>query len=141
MEEEVKEVPKTEDVCKKDGFYMKYNHFHGCAGHHVARIFLKIVIIFAIFSIGVSVGSHMSRNREFRSYDRFNNERGGWIMQNDRFRGQASPDQYNYGYGQMMGGQIQVQAPIQSIPATTIQVVPAATATTPAPAKVVTPVK
>ena len=43
-------------------------HCHCHHGFHVGRLILKIILIVLIFSIGVSVGSHLQRERSFRGH-------------------------------------------------------------------------
>ena len=137
-EEKTGEVIKAEECCghKKFG-----KHFHGCCGHKAARAILLAFAIFAIFSLGVCVGTHRSFNREMRGGRNFNFEQqgGGRMMRGNNFEGQENNNGGCRFEGQNNQDRFQGQVEIQSVPSATIQVVsPVQTQTQ---VKTVTPVK
>ena len=136
MEEEIKEVAK-EECCTKKGMFMK--HHHHCCGHKLVKAIILVVVIFAIFSVGVAVGSHLGRGRSFEKGNF--NQRGGQMMRgynNNMMPGQNGGRRFHNQINQgQFQGQIEVQAQpsVQTIPAATIQVV------APNQVKTVTPAK
>jgi hypothetical protein len=90
MEEQTKEVVETKETCcGHKGMFMKHHH---CCGHKVVRAFVLALIIFMVFSIGVSVGRHLSSGfgRDFENGN-FEQRGGGRMM-----RGYDNNNYQNY---------------------------------------------
>jgi hypothetical protein len=122
MEEEKKEeIVKVTECCDHKKFG---HHFHGCCGHKVARAILLALAIFAIFSLGVCVGSHRNFDREIRYGRTFNFEQqgGGRMMRPNNFQGQQNNSGCRF-QEQNNQDQFQGQVEVQSVPSATIQVV------------------
>ncbi|MEI6835710.1 MAG: hypothetical protein WCK59_02655 [Candidatus Falkowbacteria bacterium] len=96
MEDEKKEIDVAGEKSEKRDSGFCGHHHCACSGHFMLRAFIKIIIILAIFSIGVSVGSHLNRE----NYGHFNNYRS--------FRyGNFEPG--NFEGGAMRGGRTMMQ--------------------------------
>lgn len=137
-EEKTGEVIKAEECC---GYKKFGKHFHGCCGHKVVRAILLGLAIFAIFLLGVYVGSYRNFDRESRYGRNFNFEQqgGGRMMRGNNFEGQENNNGGCRFEGQNNQNRFQGQVEIQSVPSATIQVV--SPAQTPTQVKTVTPVK
>jgi|GEM_PF-2441727 len=120
MEDEKKEIGMISEK-PEDKIPGACGHHHcGCKGHKIMAIFIKIVIILAVFSIGVSVGAHLNREgrghrNNFRTFKQGNYEqgnvgggmmRGGRMMRGNRFQAPQTesmvPDNITYASGQAM---------------------------------------
>lgn len=87
---ESEKIEESKEAHKKHGFC---GHHGDCKGHKCVRIFLVAIIVFAIFSIGVSFGSHL--NLGDRGYYRESGNYGSKMMNNFDRRGDGQMERGN----------------------------------------------
>lgn len=93
--EEFNEVEvKTEDKHKHEhghGHCSRHSKGHGacCSGHGGLHIFIKFIVIFVVFLIGVCIGSHASRYSDESNYGGNYHRQGGCAMMEGNFNHSA----------------------------------------------------
>ncbi len=107
MEEDKIESEKIEESKEEHKKHAFCGHHGDCKGHKCVRIFLVAIIVFAIFSIGASFGSHLNRGNN--DYYREGGNYGSKMMTNFDRRGGSQMERGN----KFNGGGCQMEAAAQ----------------------------